>query len=363
MYGPDRPHPGRTHFLIRVYPRSFAAHYFSLPARATLKAERPDPLINNSLRSAGFCILLAATLPTVAANLTITATGDVRISPRLINRHAPVRLTGDLVFANFEGVLANPADPDPWKFCMPPRTVDLLSAMGITALSLANNHSLDMGRDAYNKTEAALSGRFAVAGIDRKPAILHAVGRRIRLIACSFGAVNDVNHPETVRSFIGPKKDEVVIVSAHMGGENHLAARIPFVMEYFGREQRGNVVEFSHRCIDAGADLVLGHSPHIPRGIELYKNKLIVYSLGNFLFDYPGATLHPHAPGYVISVELDARGDFQSARVASYDLQEGVPVPDPAGQAYKIIRNLTLDNLHATNLSFPGGGIITRCLN
>ena len=297
----------------------------------------------------------------------MTATGDVRITPRLIRDYTQqihdLHLKGDIVFANFEGVVSEPPDPDPWKFSMPPRTVDLLSAMGLNALSLANNHSWDLGRDAYNRTESVLSTRFAIAGRQGRQAVIQAANCRIRLIAFSFGAVNDVNRLETIRPAIGKKADEIVIVSAHMGGEDHLAARVPYAMEYFGKEPRGNVVEFSHSCIDAGADLVLGHSPHIPRGLELYKNKLIVYSLGNFLFDYPGATLHPHAPGYVITIELDGRGDFQSARVASYDLQQGVPIPDATGQAYKMITILTLDNLHATNLSFPGKGLVTKCAN
>lgn len=308
-------------------------------------------------------ILLAASFPALAGNLTITAVGDVRITPRLIRQFRGIHLNGDVVFANFEGVLAEPADPDPWKFCMPARTASLLSAIGINALSLANNHSLDMGRDAYTRTESTLSATFAVAGPAGKDAVMNIGGRRVRVIAFSFGAGHDVNRPETIPSAIGGKGREIVIVSAHMGGESHLAARIPYAMEFFGSEPRGNVVEFSHRAIDAGADLVLGHSPHIPRGIELYKNKLIVYSLGNFLFDYPGATLHPHAPGYAISIELNSRGDFQSARVESYDLEQGLPVPDATEQAYKMVGNLTIDNLRATNLSFPGKGLIVKCPN
>ncbi|HEY3840068.1 MAG TPA: CapA family protein [Bryobacteraceae bacterium] len=308
--------------------------------------------------------LLAALLltPTLAVALTITAVGDTRLTPRLLQSPTSLHLRGDLVFANFEGALAAP-DRNPWKFSMPPQTPDVLSALGVTALNLANNHSLDEGLDAYQRTTAALAPRFALAGRDGRQAVVTVRGQRIRLIGFSFGAFNDVNTLAAIPAIIHRLPGEIVIVSAHMGGENHLSQRVPFAMEYFGREARGDVATFSRRCIEAGADLVLGHGPHIPRGIELYRGKLIVYSLGNFLFDYPGATLNAHAPGYAITANLDANGDFLSARITSYDLQYGIPVPDPAQRAYSLIRHLTMENLHQSNLLFPGKGNIQKCKN
>jgi poly-gamma-glutamate capsule biosynthesis protein CapA/YwtB (metallophosphatase superfamily) len=145
-----------------------------------------------------------------------------------------------------------------------------------------------------------------------------------------------------------------------MGGENGLSYRIPGGMERFGKEKRGDVVRFSRRCIDSGADLVLGHGPHVPRGIELYKNRLIVYSLGNFVFDYPGADRHPHAPGYSISIALDRRGEFRSARIDSYDLRRGFPERDEGGAAYRMIEWLTFSNLKQTSLTFSGKDVVER---
>jgi poly-gamma-glutamate capsule biosynthesis protein CapA/YwtB (metallophosphatase superfamily) len=299
------------------------------------------------------------------AGLTVTAVGDVRITAAQANDHGErlrkIRLRGDLVFANFEGVIGDPVPSDPWKFAVPREAAGILRQMGITAVSLANNHALDLGEDGYRETAAALRGEgFQVAGGDEPGTIAKLKAHRVRLIAFSFCSQrNNVNHPDAVPAF-SKAAGEFVIVSAHMGGENHLSNWIFGGMEYFGDEPRGDVVAFSRRSIDAGADLVLGHGPHMPRGLELYKGKLIVYSLGNFAFDYPGAAWHPHAPGYSISIRLDESGNFSTGRIDSYDLRNGVPVPDKSAAAYRAIRDLTWRNLKQTALSFPGNGRVEK---
>jgi poly-gamma-glutamate capsule biosynthesis protein CapA/YwtB (metallophosphatase superfamily) len=330
--------------------------------------------------------------------LRVTAVGDVRITRRFaadkLAEIRKIKLSGDIIFGNFEGVLAESDSPDPWKFSAPMVSIGLLKEMGFNAFSLANNHSADLGDGNYQKTAALLAQQgFWVAGQEGHGVIaevgslrLRAVvpfgsgtgvppvnghgqdGRatpnntttHVRIIGFSFSGANNINNLDAIPAVIGRKQREVIIVSAHMGGDNHTGQWIPNAMEYFGDEKRGDVVQFSHRCIDAGADLVLGHSPHVPRGLELYKNKLIVYSLGNFLFDYPGAGRNAHALGYAISIDLDETGDFQSARIVSYDLQYGVPVPDRSGRAYKMIQNLTLENLKQTSLVFPESGIVRK---
>ncbi len=295
----------------------------------------------------------------------MTAVGDVRISQAFIHDHldAIKRLTlrGDVVFANFEGVLAEVPDPDLWRFCVPFEVMGLLSGMGLNTLSLANNHSLDLGADAYATTALALAREgFRVAARAGRGAVAEVKGRRVRVVGFSFDAPNNVNDLDAIPSIIGKKGDEIVIVSAHMGGENRLGYLVPRDVEHFGKEERGDVVRFSRAAIDAGADLVLGHGPNIPRGIELYKGKLIVYSLGNLVFDYPGAAFHLHAPAYSISIALSDRGDFVSARIDSYDLRYGIPEPDSSRHAYRMIRNLTLSNLGERSLVFPGDGAVER---
>ena len=306
-----------------------------------------------------------AALAQEKAAITVTAVGDVRITRGFARNKLEeirrIKLQGDIVFGNFEGVLTNDDSPDPWKFSVPLESVALLKSMGFNTLSLANNHSLDLGENNYRKTLSLLGERrFWVVGREGHGVVAEINNLRVRTIGFSFSGGNSVNNLDTIPAIIGKKQNEIIIVSAHMGGENHLAHRIPNTMEYFGDEKRGDVIPFSHRCIDAGADLVLGHSPHVPRGLELYKNKLIVYSQGNFLFDYPGAGRNAHAPGYSLSINLDEKGDFQSARIESYDLQYGFPVLDTSGRAYNMIQNLTFENLKQTSLAFPGNGVVRK---
>lgn len=299
-------------------------------------------------------------------DLTVTAVGDVRVTDALLHgrseKLSKIHLKGDLVFANFEGVIGDPIASDPWKFAVPVDASDALRRMGINAVSLTNNHSLDLGEKFYNKTFSMLAqDGFQVFGYDRQGAVAEFHGRRVRVFAYSFAAPhNNVNRPVAVPAFFPREAGEMVIVSAHMGGESPQGSWIPGTMEYFGDERRGDVIAFSHRCIDAGADLVLGHGPHLPRGLELYKGKLIVYSLGNFTFDYPGVAFHAHAPGYSITIHLNANGSFRNVRIHSYDLRNGVPVSDRNEKAYSMIRDLTLRNLKQTTLAFPGNGRVVR---
>ena len=328
------------------------------------------PIAKFCLATLVFVTFLGGSLSILAAAqektaLTVTAVGDVRITGGVaknsLDAIRKINLKGDLVFGNFEGVLAESVPPDPWKFSVPIESLGLLKDLGFNTVNLANNHSLDIGEQGYQKTRLLLAQQgFWVAGREGHGVVAQINGLRVRVIGFSFSSGNNVNNLADIPVVIGEKQKEIVIVSAHMGGENHLGHRIPREMEYFGDEKRGNVVEFSHRCIDAGADLVLGHGPHVPRGIELYKNKLIVYSLGNFLFDYPGVEMNPHAPGYSISIDLDNKGDFRSARIESYDLQYGIPVLDKRGHAYKMIQNLTFQTFQQHSLVFPGNGVVQK---
>jgi len=119
--------------------------------------------------------------------------------------------------------------------------------------------------------------------------------------------------------------------------------RVTDAEEEFMGENRGNVVRFARAAVDAGADLVLGHGPHVPRAIEVYRGKLIAYSLGNFavfsMFNIKG----PSGLGYVLQAELDPEtGDILRFRTPSVTLRHpGIPDPDPSGKAEALLRNLS----------------------
>ncbi|WP_379087333.1 CapA family protein [Pedobacter sp. UC225_65] len=113
------------------------------------------------------------------------------------------------------------------------------------------------------------------------------------------------------------KQVDIVIVSFHGGGEGANFEHVTRQTEIFYKENRGNVYAFAHGVIDAGADVVLGHGPHVTRAVEVYKNKFIAYSLGNFctygMFSLKG----PNGFAPLLQLKLNAKGDFLYADVIS----------------------------------------------
>ncbi|MBW2086778.1 MAG: CapA family protein, partial [Deltaproteobacteria bacterium] len=137
------------------------------------------------------------------------------------------------------------------------------------------------------------------------------------------------------------RENDIVIVSMHAGAEGGEAVRTPRQMEFFHGEKRGEVVKFARAVVDAGADLVLGHGPHVPRAMEVYKKRLIAYSLGNFCtmmrFNVSGAA--GYAP--LLLAELDLTGRLTDGRIVSFIQVYGHPPRlDPLSQAARLIHRL-----------------------
>jgi len=132
---------------------------------------------------------------------------------------------------------------------------------------------------------------------------------------------------------------------------------------YLG-ENRGNPQVFAQAVIDAGADIVFGHGPHVPRAIDLYKNKFIAYSLGNFA-TYARFNLKSYA-GYapLVTIKLNQKGDFISGEIISFIQEgEGGPVFDATNKAALDIKSLTESDLPSCPLQISETGQITRKIN
>jgi len=174
---------------------------------------------------------------------------------------------------------------------VPPRFAAALPANGIGIVNLANNHMLDYGPTGLASTLKALDAagvRHCGAGMNEaeahRPAIVEVNGVRIAFFGYSmtfpteFFAKADTAgtaypEPDFMPSAIRAWKDSVdfVVASFHWGAEKR---KTPKDYQTF----------FAHLAIDSGADLVLGHHPHVLQGLEIYRNRLIAYSLGNFAF-------------------------------------------------------------------------------
>jgi len=273
---------------------------------------------------------------------------------------APLLSGHDVVFGNLEGPLTeverSPKCPKPprkgrpcFAFRTPPRYAARLAEAGFTAVSVANNHSLDFGMEGLEETLAVLdaAGIRAVGG--ERVAVASAAGKSVAVAGFSYSLRTRYVHPlldiDAAREIVaGLKKEhDLVIVSFHGGAEGKGALNVADVEEEFLGEKRGNVVRFARAVVDAGADLVLGHGPHVPRAVEVYRGKLIAYSLGNFavysMFNIKG----PSGLGYVLQAELDPEtGNVVRFRTPSVALAHpGVPHPDPPGKAEALLRKLS----------------------
>ncbi|MBP2684924.1 MAG: capsule biosynthesis protein [Deltaproteobacteria bacterium] len=292
---------------------------------------------------------------------------------------APLLAGHDVVFGNLEGPLTDversPKCPKPrrngrpcFAFRTPPRYVRHLSEAGFTAVNVANNHSLDFGMEGLDNTLDVLDAAGVEAVGGERVAVFAISGRSVAVAGFSYSLPTRYVHPlldvEAAREIVAGLKNEydLVVVSFHGGAEGAQAVRVTDTEEEFLGENRGNVVRFARAAVDAGADLVLGHGPHVPRAIEVYRGKLIAYSLGNFavysmfnikgliayslgnfavysMFNLKGAS----GLGYALQAELDPEtGGIVRFRTPSVTLRPlGIPQPDPSAQAEALLRKLS----------------------
>ncbi|WP_187976384.1 CapA family protein [Mycetocola sp. JXN-3] len=239
------------------------------------------------------------------------------------------------------------------------------SLHGFTDLNLANNHSRDFGQRGYDATREALESVGIRPVGDRDEISFTRVGELIVAMIgfapySTFNRVTDLRH---VRAIVrkAAERAEVVIVQAHMGAEGPTADAVTPGTETIFGENRGDPIAFAHAAIDAGADLVLGHGPHILRGMEWYRGRLIAYSLGNFGGGGAFGTDPSTRFGGYLSVRLNADGTVLGARVRSvrFEQADGIPTPDPSGRAAHLMTERGLRDFPDSHVSIGTDGAIT----
>jgi len=316
-------------------------------------------------------------------NLTIAAVGDImlgtdyperRLPPADISLLAPVSHTlrdADITFGNLEGVLQDGGEPvkrcaNPahcYLFRTPGHYVEELSAAGFDVISLANNHARDFGEEGRASSMALLASKgIAHTGRSGDVARLEIKKNRLAVIAFApFQGSNNMLDHDSVRRQIRSLADEhnIVVVSFHGGAEGSDKMRIPFAREYYHGEDRGDVVEFARMAVDAGADLILGHGPHVPRAVELYKDRLIAYSLGNFATYWGIKISGVNGLAPILTAELAADGRFVRGKITSArQLRPAGPLPDEAHGAARKIRELSLADFPSSPLIIDQRGNI-----
>lgn len=273
----------------------------------------------------------------------------------IIKEVQPIFAEADIVFGNLEGAFL---DKGPvfksckdttkcYAFKTPTSYAPTLKKVGFDLLNIANNHIRDFGPPGLESTRHLLDSlNIPYAGIiDQPTAILEYDGYTIGL--CGFAPntgtvqIGDVENAVSIVKELDAKCD-YVIVSFHGGAEGKDHQNVTRETEMFYGENRGNVYKFAHSVIDAGADIVFGHGPHVPRSIEIYKDRFIAYSLGNFCtysrFNLTGA----NALTPIIQVWTEPDGSFKRGQIHAFNQIKGAGTfPDPTNQVINKIRDLT----------------------
>jgi hypothetical protein len=314
--------------------------------------------------------------------VTFAAVGDMMIGTDYPENHlpdddgvgflaavTPVLAGADVAFGNLEGVLVDGGEPakqcsNPsacYLFRSPTRYAAHYAAAGFDVMSLANNHARDFGEEGRTATMQALaaagihhSGRegdfasFEVNGL-RIAVLAYAVTRQSNMLLDYELAEHTVAEHAA--------SHDIVMVTFHGGAEGVDATNLPFAEEEYYGEPRGDVVRFARMVVDAGADLVIGHGPHVVRAMERYNDRLIAYSLGNFATYYGISVAGIKGIAPILLTTLDGEGRFIEGRIVStIQLRPAGPSIDEQQRALKLIRGLTAEDFPDSGLRFLGNG-------
>lgn len=293
----------------------------------------------------------------------------------LFKHVAPIISSADIAAANLEGTLLDGPGQvkkcgDPkicYAFRMPTRYGRHLVNAGFDFMGIANNHINDFGPDGLSSTQQTLEDYgLLYAGLRATcPKVIKEIdGRKVGFAAFGHNrGTLSILDMEEVKNTVSDLREQcdLVIVSFHGGGEGAKFNHVPHAVETCFGENRGNVEAFAHTAIDAGADIVYGHGPHVTRALELYKDRLIMYSLGNFCTPYRVnlAGINGHAP--VVTVTLNDDGTFKSGKIHSFIQQTGKgPLPDPSNSVAKNMKMLSKTDFPNSPLIIDDEGNLSK---
>jgi poly-gamma-glutamate capsule biosynthesis protein CapA/YwtB (metallophosphatase superfamily) len=274
-----------------------------------------------------------------------------------------------LVFGNLEGTLTTSVTskcgagnrPGCFAFRDPPGYAGYFKQAGFTILNNANNHSFDFGASGQAQTVHAIrAAGLAQAGLPGQVTVVTANGIKVAFVAFAPYAwdANLLDLP-AARALIrrAGREAGVVVVYMHAGAEGSGAAHVTGREEYYLGEDRGNAEAFAHMAIDAGASLVIASGPHVLRGMQFYRHRLIAYSLGNFAGYGNFSTGGDLAVSALLRVTLSSAGRFERARVYPVQLtREGRPVP--GGGAISFAARLAREDFGSSAARILPDGVI-----
>jgi poly-gamma-glutamate capsule biosynthesis protein CapA/YwtB (metallophosphatase superfamily) len=314
--------------------------------------------------------------------ISIASVGDMMIGTDYPQNHLPdddgesflkdvtaVISAADIAFGNLEGVLLDGGTPGKkcsnpqacYLFRSPTRYVDHYKRAGFDVLSLANNHARDFGEEGRSSSMQAIAAR-GMHHSGREGDFASLAVRDIKIAVLAFAVTKNSNMMlDYERAFASveqsSKTHDIVVVSFHGGAEGTDVTHVPFADEEYYDEPRGDVVWFARGVVEAGADLVVGHGPHVVRGMERYKGRLIAYSLGNFATYYGISVAGIKGIAPVLTVTLDGNGVFVDGQITSTtQLRPAGPSIDEKQRALSLIRGLSTEDFGNPGLKFETDG-------
>ena len=323
--------------------------------------------------------------------ITVAVCGDIMMGNKFKNNLPPndgknifddvkhLFHAADIACGNLEGTIASSGKPRKsltskfaFMFMMPPHYAHHLADAGFDYVGLANNHIYDFFDEAMTQTEQNLdkagigySGAKDPKGQTQHKEYFIKEKEGIKYGFCAFGHEDyslRTQDTATVRRIVEMlnRECDIVVVSFHGGDEGSRARHLPYGTEYFQGDDRGNLRFFTHFAIDCGADVIYGHGPHVVRAIELYNNRFIAYSLGNFCTCGMGVAGYTgYAP--VITVRVNGKGEFIDGHIHSF-IQQPMrgPKKDAKNIVVKEIAELTTADIKDSKLNIAPDGAITK---
>ncbi len=331
---------------------------------------------------------VTATAPTThdRSLLRVATVGDIMIGTDYPENHlpdddgvsflsavTPWLQNADITIGNLEGVLMDGGEPrkqckNPqacYLFRSPARYANHFVRAGFDVMSLANNHARDFGEDGRTESMKNLASvGIEHTGREGDFALLKINGLEVAVLGYAVTLNSNLLldydvAAATVSRFA--ETHDIVIVTFHGGAEGRDATRLPFAEEEYYGEMRGDVVKFARLMVDSGADLVVGHGPHVVRGMERYRDRLIAYSLGNFATYYGISVEGVKGIAPVLITTLDDDGRFVEGQIYStVQIRPAGPVPDMDQQALSLVRSLSIQDFVTPGIRFLDDGTLLK---
>ncbi len=337
-----------------------------------------------------FFIAFCTSIVELPAQIRIKAVGDVLLGSYTPQAFIPPQngqifvdsigayLQGaDITFGNFEAAFVREGmKPQKcaeasrrkgvcFEFGVPLALAPTLKKLHFSVMSVDNNHADDYGAEAAELTKQTIREQGIQPAPKKGFAELIVKNKRVAVIAFGFSEtsynVSDVANAQAVIRDV-KKRFNRVLVSFHGGAEGKNALHVQDKTEMFYGENRGNLVKFARAAVDAGADMVIGHGPHVLRAVELYKDRFIAYSLGNFLTYGNINVKGVSGVTCVLDVSIDeTSGHFLQGKIIPIvQLPPGVPTYDPEKQATALIRDLSRTDFPDSLLRIDDDGTIRK---